>query len=665
MAMLLFCTSINRIFSQGGLRKPGHLLVYETFGIGDRNPSTIGHELPPGRTNFNYSTEWCPPQGSYTIARSLSIINGCFNNSWIPLGSDMTGNYNTDHGYGFMMIVNNVNEVRTLFADTIEAEFCATTTYKFSVGVINISKITNCNTAFPRFALVVEPLGQRFTYFDYLSPVLPYANERLEWGAFGGTFQMPGGRQTVRVSVVAYPSSTSNNDCGNDFAIDDIRLEALGPWVNINFAGVQQLEWVMSACYQDNRRIGIEGAALPYYINTAYQWEQSMDGGRTWQDIPGATNQYYERTYSQPDTFFYRLRASEASDINVRTCGVVSNYVKVEINGIPDSITCTSNSPVCSGSDLQFNATGGATYVWNGPNGFSDNISFPHIFQSTLKDSGWYYVTIRSLGGCVTTDSTFVKMIGTDVNANPDTSICLGESARLNVSEAVSYEWTPAQSLSNANSRKPVARPTQTTLYIVETTDKDGCKDTASTIVTVRNIQELIASFTSEDVLCRSTDSAHFTNNSKGVIDTYHWDFGNGNTSIANNPSVQFYQTGSTNSFVVRLVVIDTAGCEAEEMKLIKVAEMCNIEVPTAFSPNNDGLNDFFAPMNAYKANNLRFSIYNRAGQLMYETKEWTKGWNGKRLGLEQPAGVYVWMLEYKDATGKKVFSKGTVLLIR
>ena len=84
------------------------------------------------------------------------------------------------------------------------------------------------------------------------------------------------------------------------------------------------------------------------------------------------------------------------------------------------------------------------------------------------------------------------------------------------------------------------------------------------------------------------------------------------------------------------LIVKNNIGCFDTAQTNIKVFYNCYIAVPSAFTPNGDGLNDYLYPLNAYKADNLEFRVYNRWGQLVFETKDWTKkmGWNNKR----QPA---------------------------
>ncbi|MGZ8544705.1 MAG: T9SS type B sorting domain-containing protein [Flavisolibacter sp.] len=92
----------------------------------------------------------------------------------------------------------------------------------------------------------------------------------------------------------------------------------------------------------------------------------------------------------------------------------------------------------------------------------------------------------------------------------------------------------------------------------------------------------------------------------------------------------------------------------------------CEVFVPTAFTPNNDGLNDLFRPKFACYAKNYKLSIFTRWGQVIYETSDVNQGWNGKRGAVGLPAAVYVWMIEYSNPnTKEKYLKKGTVALIR
>ena len=88
--------------------------------------------------------------------------------------------------------------------------------------------------------------------------------------------------------------------------------------------------------------------------------------------------------------------------------------------------------------------------------------------------------------------------------------------------------------------------------------------------------------------------------------------------------------------------------------------------MPNAFTPNADGLNDVLRPLNAIKAEQLEFMVYNRWGQLMYNTNDWRRGWDGSLNGIMQGSGTYIWTLKYINRDTKQAFNlKGTAVLIR
>lgn len=89
------------------------------------------------------------------------------------------------------------------------------------------------------------------------------------------------------------------------------------------------------------------------------------------------------------------------------------------------------------------------------------------------------------------------------------------------------------------------------------------------------------------------------------------------------------------------------------------------VYVPTAFTPNADGKNDELRPTAGSVINNFIFKVYNRSGQVVFETREPGKGWNGRYKGLEQPQGAYVWTFSYITASGIAKVWKGTAVLIR
>ena len=191
------------------------------------------------------------------------------------------------------------------------------------------------------------------------------------------------------------------------------------------------------------------------------------------------------------------------------------------------------------------------------------------------------------------------------------------------------------------------------------------CSDTAVVNFFIDH-DTLHAAFTLPSAYCPN-DLAYFKDTSVGKITNWYWQFGNGLASTLQNPPPQQYTTaGIDRLYPVQLIVQSDKVCYDTAVKYLKVANNCRIAVPAAFTPNNDGLNDYLYPLNAYKASNLTFTLFNRQGQQLFSTKDWTIKWDGTFKGAHQDAGVYIWLLQYTEAdTGKRILSKGTTVLIR
>ncbi len=657
--LLLFLAVSQEVLVQA---QSGEPIINIHFGNTD--PLSAAASPPPdlGLTDFTYTTDLCPPQGSYTVFRRAA--NSCYNDSWIPLYSDNTPGIEL----GNMMLVNNVAFAgdKTIFTDTVSGNLCVGTMYVFSMAVINLRKPSSCNSNFPIFTLrILDMSGAELA--EFRSSPLGYASDFMgyKFSMLSLRYLLPAGVNGLILQAKSAIARNSDNECGSDFAIDDIKFAPAGPKVAIDFNDPYKGNFVTSVCYQHNKTISVSGSAEPFYNTTAYQWQQSADSGITWQNIAGAVSNTYSKVYSFPDTVWLKLKAAEAADIASPACGVVSNILRIHSEGIPVNYNASSNAPVCAGSDLQFDATGGATYEWTGPNGFYDIIKFPHIYSPALHDSGWYYVTITSLGGCKVQDSTFAIVIGTDVYAGNDTAVCIGQSAVLSVNNGAIYSWSPSVGLSATNIQHPVAAPLVNTIYSVSLTDNEGCTDSAQVLVQVKNKEAVKASFTTSDYICMPVDSLFFKYTGTGPVTSWQWNFDNGRTAADGTPSVQYYYTAGNKDYRVQLTVSDSTGCSDSLYKTIPVVDMCNMEVPKAFTPNGDGLNDYFWPLNAYKATDVSFTIFNRKGVKIFETKQWPAKWDGTYKSEPQDPATYVWIFQFTDVTGKRQLQKGTVVLLR
>ena len=114
------------------------------------------------------------------------------------------------------------------------------------------------------------------------------------------------------------------------------------------------------------------------------------------------------------------------------------------------------------------------------------------------------------------------------------------------------------------------------------------------------------------------------------------------------------------------VLVFNAAGCVDSAHVTVKIFKTNPyVFVPTAFTPNGDGLNDLVMPVAVGIKQINYFSVYNRWGQLVFKTSINGKGWDGTIAGVPQGSNVFVWMVSAVDYLDRSIFLKGTFTLIR
>lgn len=190
-----------------------------------------------------------------------------------------------------------------------------------------------------------------------------------------------------------------------------------------------------------------------------------------------------------------------------------------------------------------------------------------------------------------------------------------------------------------------------------------GCSDTSEVFIDMG--PELKTAFEVDTTICPD-QPAVFKNTTKGNVISWLWEFGNGNTSILEIPPVQHYPKPTTNTSVIaKLSATDNMGCTNTIAKTIWLPNNCEILVPTSFTPDGNGLNDYLSPVNINGASSYSFRIFNRYGITVFSTTDPSKKWDGNYQGKKAEPGVYVWFLRFMDAAGRIIDEKGTTLLLR
>lgn len=260
-----------------------------------------------------------------------------------------------------------------------------------------------------------------------------------------------------------------------------------------------------------------------------------------------------------------------------------------------------------------------------------------------------------SVKDTVNADFRFVKSYG-----------CLKDTIRLfhpggNGIESWTWNLDDGQTSAMQN---PVATYSLFTTKNISLVVTNGfCSDSSQQSVLLDNA--IKADFSVEPDNCPN-EAVVFTSGAQGHFIKNLWTFGDGGSSTDLSPSHTYGPPPVTKTYTVSYSVFDSLGCRSDLSKPVNIYVSCYLAVPTAFTPNGDGLNDIFHVLNAVKTVDLQLKVYNRWGQLVFQTNDWRNGWDGSYKGQPQPSGIYIWYLSFKDRdTHQARFMKGTTALIR
>lgn len=304
------------------------------------------------------------------------------------------------------------------------------------------------------------------------------------------------------------------------------------------------------------------------------------------------------------------------------------------------------------GNALQF--TWSPAGSLNNPN-IRNPIATPTAAVTTYRVRG-------NIGSCYDTDSIKVFTVPyPQARAGLDTLICWGTPAFLQASGGSYYIWSPITFLTNPSSPNPISQNPEADYidYIVAVTDTFGCPKPVFDTIRV-DIDRVIADagprdtavVTGQPLQLQATGSTN-----------YLW---TPVTQWLSNPNISNPISNPQDDIEYIVKVSNRIGCTDYDTILVKYYKVApDFYIPSAFTPNNDGLNDILTPLALGLKSVDLFMVYNRWGQLMFKTNYIEQGWNGYFKGKPQDTGTYVWYAEGIDYQGKPLRKKGTVVLVR
>ncbi|MCR9173397.1 MAG: gliding motility-associated C-terminal domain-containing protein [bacterium] len=315
----------------------------------------------------------------------------------------------------------------------------------------------------------------------------------------------------------------------------------------------------------------------------------------------------------------------------------------ITVNDLPQLAVTGLSASICEGDSLQLNASGASSYEWVGPVLNSANANPQLISPNQLTD----YQLVGSSNGCSDT-----LHFSVDVNPAPTLSMilpdafCAGEEDTVYVFGATSYSWSPV--VQEISPGVAIVDPVSSTTYAVTGTDGLGCSASISGTVGVLALP--FANFIASDQeldLFLSTQ-VFFSNQSENSS-SYQWYFGDGTSSVEINP-IHEYSNFSTGDYQVELVAFNDLGCSDTTSQWIRVTEGIVFFVPNSFTPNADEFNALFMASFAgdFDEHNYKLEVFNRWGQIVFESKDVYEGWDGTFNNLPVPDGTYTWSIQYK-----------------
>jgi gliding motility-associated-like protein len=323
-------------------------------------------------------------------------------------------------------------------------------------------------------------------------------------------------------------------------------------------------------------------------------------------------------------------------------------------NAGPDVFSCNEN-PVQIGS----NTRPGVVYSWSPVTGLSDpNISNPRAGPLVNTD---YVLTIKNFGGgCLSTDTVSVttSIIDTSVVLAGKPAFCIqsNDSAVLYVQPNLHIQWYKDNiPIGGANSVR--YKVTQSGIYYALLENDKGCVIRSGLRKITIDIPEKGIRYPERIGVIDYPMNLQARNFGGTVL----WS----PFTYLNNPaSVTPVFNGSTEKLYT-ITITSIGECTTVDTQMVKVYREINFYVPSAFTPNADGTNDYLKPIAAGFKEFRYFRVYNRWGQLLFDLKSNPLGWDGKFNGVPQPVQTVVWMAEGTGINDKQYIQKGTCVLIR
>ncbi len=363
---------------------------------------------------------------------------------------------------------------------------------------------------------------------------------------------------------------------------------------------------------------------------------------------------------------------------DVEGCGPAEIELTIEVFE-PDEPILTSDKPVACGNELiflsaEYTAFPGETLLWTDDQGAlnEQGQEVSVLPQRTTT----YTFNLDRPGACpdFSGDITIERFEIPEADLGPDQVICEGDALRITSlpdNNDFSYSWTSNDpGFTSINDNSVLVSPDQNATYTVEVSSHPSCPSASASINVSVASSDPSVTLTANKTIIRPED----TGDERSVIltadvtpgtnpgDFIRWS-GNGEI-IPRGGTVISQFPDSTTTYLFEYV---SGGVCSDTIFASIIINVVNIGVPNAFTPNNDGNNDFFNIVQGGRSIEevVGFQVFNRWGQKVYDNEDPELGWDGRFNGTPQPSDVYAYIIEVRFPDGASEVLKGDVTLIR
>lgn len=641
-----FAVRLNAQTCNGSLGAP---VINETFGAGTEFGA--GPPLGAGITDLQYVFGPSCGGNDGTYAILMRMGSSCKGGTWQSVQQDHTGDK-----FGYMMIINATLDPSLFFTYKIDgSKLCPNTTYQFAAWIMNILRPLPQTVGYsrPNITFKIEkPDGALIKTYNTGDIV---EIDEPTWIQYGTFFTSPADGSDIVVKM--FNNGSGGN--GNDLALDDITVSACGPLIQTGFETIGNIE-AKSSCEKDNLNYTLV-AQQTGYDNPDYKWQVNKNDGNGWIDIPGETTLSYKVIISNAAAgkYQYRIGALNKALIGAEQCRIYSDPLTINVYP-PPNVTIAANTSACMGQPVQLRSSGGNSYEWTGPNGFTSAESSPVVnYNGTPAFDGIYTVRVTS-NNCPFFASTTVKVYpAPSVQPLNDVSVCEGTGIQFNVNSAnaTHFKWSPADGLDHDDIPNPVANPLATTTYTVSVSN-DGCPDLAPTASATVTVLKKPFADAGKPIKMFEGHTARLSGTVGGDKVRFYWT----PTDYLDDPASITPVTSSPNDITYTLHVGSTGTC-GENTSTVFVRVYKLLTIANAFSPNGDAINDYWYIKNINNYPKANVSVFTRYGQRVFQNIGYSKPWDGTFNGSKLPAGTYYYIIDLKDDNLPK--QSGWVFIVR